>query len=146
MKKCLRCGSLLPDDATVCTTCNLENPFDIEKKKTAYDLTMAFDPMADSQDLYRVKSRKKLLVYAWLLGFTGFPYIYLGYKKKALISLIVSLLFIIALTVISSLLISPSALVIVLCALASIVLCNSFYGIFFLSHSSLKDSFGEYLR
>lgn len=58
MKKCKRCGALLEENVTICPHCGIENPVQPEKKKTAYDLTIAFDPMAQGSSLYRVKSRK----------------------------------------------------------------------------------------
>ncbi len=146
MKKCRRCGSLLPDDATFCTVCNMANPFDVEKKKTAYDLTMAINPLEKNAALYRVKSRKKLLLYAWLLGFTGVPFKYLGFAKKALISLGISVLLVIALVLLCYFLISKNFVFCLLSALAALVIVNVVLGIYFTTHPSLKDSFGEYLR
>ena len=87
MKKCKRCGALLEENVTICPHCGIENPVQPEKKKTAYDLTIAFDPMAQGSSLYRVKSRKKLLVFSFLLAFLGVPYFYIEKAKKGWISL-----------------------------------------------------------
>ncbi len=144
MKKCRVCGSILPDDATSCSVCNTQNPFD--KQKTAYDLTMAIDPMEANSDLYRVKSRKKLLLLAWLLGFTGLPFKYIGFVKKALISLVISLILLVAFVLLCYFVISSNILFVVLSAVAPLLIVNIVLGIYFTTHPSLKDSFGEYLR
>ena len=52
MKKCKRCGALLEENVTICPHCGIENPVKTEKKKTAYDLTIAFDPMAQGSSLF----------------------------------------------------------------------------------------------
>lgn len=145
MKKCKRCGTLLDENATVCTVCGIDHPCKDEPKKTEYDLTLAFDPMEQNTDLYRLKSRKKLLVFAWLLGFLGVPYFYMGYEKKGLLTLIISVLcmggaFLGLFLGLNSILYGAIALGVIL------LIINIGFGVFFVRHASYKDVHGEYLR
>ena len=150
MKKCKRCGALLEENVTICLHCGIENPVQPEKKKTAYDLTIAFDPMAQGSSLYRVKSRKKLLVFSFLLAFLGVPYFYIEKAKKGWISL--SIFFILG--GLSSLILSSitskngnySIWMTLIPLLSIIVLMNVIIGVYMVMHPSLKDGRGEYLR
>lgn len=145
MKKCKRCGTLLDENATVCTVCGIDHPCVDEPKKTEYDLTLAFDPMEQNTNLYRLKSRKKLLVFAWLFGFLGVPYFYMGYGKKGLFTLFLSLLWM-GVPFLGLFLGLKSVLYGAIALVAILLIINIGFGIFFLTHPSYKDVRGEYLR
>ena len=147
MKKCRQCGTLLDENVNTCTMCGIDNPFEKEKKKTAYDLTVMFDAMGSDVSLYRVKSRKTLVLLAWLLGFCGAPLFYTGYVKKGFLSilafLIVALIPFLVLFLSNILSLVPSLLI----GLgSSILVLNIISGVLFTRNLSFKDHNGEYLR
>lgn len=147
MKKCRQCGTLLDEHEDTCTVCGIDHPFEKEKKKTEYDLTVMFNAMGSDVNLYRVKKRKTFLLLAWLLGFLGAPLFYTGYLKKGLISILLFLL----ISGISFLLLFLGKIFnLPLCLLISfggtIVLLDIISGIIFSKNTSFKDCNGEYLR
>lgn len=147
MKKCRQCGTLLDEHVDTCTTCGINKPFEKEKMKTEYDLTVMFDAIGSDVSLYRVKKRKTLLILSWTLGFVGAPLFYLGFKKRGFISLLSYLVvFLIpALILYFTNIVSP-LLAFLLPALILILLFNTISGIIFLLNPSYKDNNGEYLR
>lgn len=150
MKKCKQCGAFIDENVTTCPQCGIDNPLEMEKKKTAYDLTVAFDPMAKGSTLYRIKSRKKLIVFSFLLAFLGVPYFYLGKAKKGWISL--SVFFILGglssliLSLITSNKGNYSLWMTLIPLLSVLIIMNLVVGIYVLMHPSMKDARGEYLR
>ncbi len=147
MKRCKQCGTLLDEHEDTCTVCGIDHPFEKEKKKTEYDLTVMFNAMGSDVNLYRVKKRKTLLILAWLLGFAGAPLMYTGYIKKGLFAV---LLFVI-ISVLSFLVLYFGKIMslissICLCIGGSVILLNVISGIIFLKNTSFKDCNGEYLR
>ncbi len=147
MKKCRQCGTLLDEHESTCTVCGINNPFEIEKKKTEYDLTVMFNAMGSDVNLYRVKKRKTLLLLAWLLGFVGAPLIYTGYVKKGLISILLFLLISsISFIILYFCNVLNFAFSLSLGIVLSIVLLNVISGIIFTKNVSFKDCNGEYLR
>ena len=150
MKKCKRCGTLLDENVTTCPTCGKEKPFEDEKKKTEYDLTLAFDPMAQGSSLYRIKSRKKMLVLAFIFAFLGAPYFYMERKKEGWISLFVFLTLSALGAGVFSILGGKQGgyawWMTLLPIIAVLLLENLIIGFYLLAHPSYKDGRGEYLR
>jgi len=104
------------------------------------DYTDTYDPVAKEFELVRQKVRKTAYLLAFLAGFTGAPFFYLGYKRVGLWWLFTAIV-LIALTVVLWPLQLYSYIIIGILVLAQVGL-----GLYILLNSNLKDASGELLK
>ncbi len=79
-------------DKDICPYCGTENP--IEDNYVTKDVTGFINSMHSGEELYKSKSRKTTGFLCLLLGYLGIHNFYLGYIKKGIIDLLLSLLII----------------------------------------------------
>lgn len=142
MAKCIQCGSKIKDDANYCPVCGLRNPLD---KKINDDVTIALDDINSKVPLIESKSKVKACVLAMCLGFTGAHYRYLGKKKMALVSIVVSIILFILSALLTYLLIDKDIIISLLIGVLVIYLFNIIDGVTFL-FMHRKDSDGVNLK
>lgn len=145
MPECKNCHREISKfDSDVCPFCGTPHPID-DNYKTK-DMTSFVDPITGNYKLYRSKSRKAAFALCLSLGWAGAHFFYLGFLKKGLISIVVSLLIIAGVGL-------PLFFFLPLLSFWSFViafgLCWIIYlplAIKYLFSDSYKDANGEFLR
>ncbi|MGI6714376.1 MAG: zinc-ribbon domain-containing protein [Bacilli bacterium] len=145
MGKCRNCGSKIDENEKYCPVCGVINPIRVKKVQTVND-TSFLDPVEPDYQLYRQRSRKVTLLLFVLLGFTGAPFFYLGYKKRGMMWLLVHLLLLSGLPLLAHFQTATSfwqALLIVFLVLFPV---NLSLGLYYRFARDVKDATGEFLR
>jgi len=89
MPICKNCHhSITRFDEDVCPYCGTEHP--IEDGYVTKDMTSFVDPVASEYKLYKSKSRRLSATLCLFLGMFGIHNFYLGFKKVAIIELIIT--------------------------------------------------------
>ena len=126
-----------------CPYCGVEKPFEGVKSDTV-EITTTID--TDSLNLdYHPKTKKKLLLFFLLIGFTGIPFFYLHRKALGFIQIAISVSIFV---LVSVLLWNFTPIYSALCGLiglATIYLINIIWGIAYTRIPNLKDGQGEFI-
>lgn len=77
-------------DCDICPYCGEKNP--IEENYKTKDITQFVDPIKGDYELYKSKSKKKTVILMAALGVFGAAYFYLGYYKRAILELSISII------------------------------------------------------
>jgi len=132
-------------DADICPYCGCPRPID-DNYKTK-DMTGFVDPVSGAYKLYKSKSRKAAGFLCLFLGWAGAHDFYLGFRKRAVLELAGTLVFVggfgslLAFTILTSdLFIAYAAPFFVAFLVYAIASFNYF------TKDSLKDANGEFLR
>lgn len=76
-------------DSDYCPNCGIPDPIDAKYKTK--DMTQVIDPQRPNYKLYKSKSRVVAALLCLFLGWSGAHSFYLGFKKRGLIELLVSI-------------------------------------------------------
>ncbi|MGM9874160.1 MAG: NINE protein [Bacilli bacterium] len=146
MPNCKNCGARITKfDSDICPVCGYKHPIDRNGEETS-DITSSFNLPENSS--IKVKQKKRIVTFllSALLGFTGLPFFYLGYKKQGIISLICNVLYIAVVGIILTFVANFDPLVaFLLIALLSNYIINIIIGFIFLFKHNLKDKSGLFL-
>ncbi len=130
-------------DVDVCPYCGQEHPIDAGYK--TMDITKTIDPLAEGYSLYKSKSQRKWAILTMLLGYLGVGSFYIGFKKRGLIELLLSVILIAGVGTILFLLVLKNAFA-YLIPFFAIWLVYIVIGVICLKKDSPKDASGEFLR
>ncbi len=147
MPICKRCHhSISSFDKDLCPYCGEENPID-EGYETK-DMTQFINPVSGDYKLLKSKSRLTCALLCLFLGSFGAHSFYLGFKKRGLIELIATLIFIAAIGSIFAFAIKLSIQtgLSYLIAFGIVFLIYAGISIKYFVKDSLKDAHGEFLR
>ena len=130
-------------DSDICPYCGTRNPID-ENYKTQ-DVTQHIDPVKGEYKLYRSKSRKTYGLLCTLLGYFGIHEFYLGFAKKAVWELVITLLLVGG---VGSLLyfLAWKNWMIYLFLFLAVWIFYAVLGLLYAKKDTLKDAKGEFLR
>ena len=81
-KTCQKCGTLLAVSATVCPVCHTST---FEKLPVSDDHTATYLAVQDKIELVRLKHRRLVVILHLLFGMLGVGFFYLGYVKRGLL-------------------------------------------------------------
>ena len=145
MPKCKNCGSRLTKfDKERCPICGTPNPFANENAETV-DITSEFNISDPELRGAAPRSRKKALILFILLGWTGYPFYYLRFKKKSLFWGIFNISFIACVTLLVGLFAHMFWLGAVI-SCGSVLLFNTGVGLYYLLFPDIKDGSGEFIH
>ncbi len=133
-------------DKDICPFCGEKNP--IDNAYETKDMTQFVNPVTGDYKLYKSKSRKMASFLCLFLGSFGVHSFYLGFVKRGIVELLLSLAFI---GVLGSLLAFAFNLgwpipICFLLPLALVFVCYAFVSIRYFTKDSLKDKRGEFLH
>lgn len=144
MPKCRNCNKTISkQDFDICPYCGTPHP--IESGYKTQDVTQFIDPVTGEYELYTSKSRLVAVLLEAFLGLFGAGFFYLGRKKWALISLIVTLVLVGGVGSLIYFLAWPSFLAYLIFIIVSYLPHWGYAFYLGLSHSA-KDGQGEFLR
>lgn len=142
-KNCHRTISKFDND--MCPYCGTANP--IEDNYKTNDVTSFIQASGTKETLYKSKSSKMSGLLCAFLGYFGVHNFYLGFKKKAIIELLISLVAIVGIGITLFLLVEPLknilAFLIPFALVWLVYIVRSFH---YFNNDSLVDSTGELLR
>lgn len=133
-------------DKDVCPFCGEKNP--IDNTYETKDMTQFVNPVTGDYKLYKSKSRKIASFLCLFLGSFGAHNFYLGYTKKGLIELLITLVLVGGIGSLLAFALNlswPIPLSFVL-PFAVIFVFYAFLSIRYFTKDSLKDSRGEFLH
>ena len=143
MPNCKNCGSRITKfDKDRCPICGQINPIDTSSEQTI-DITGVIGNSAEL-NLKKVKTRKKLILLSYTIGFSGAPLFYIGFKKIGFIWLAINVVLMLVPAVIIAIF-QPFWLALII-ALAVLVFLNAFIGTYFLIRHDFKDAHGELIK
>lgn len=145
MPECRNCHREISKfDNDVCPYCGTPHPIS-ENYKTK-DMTSFVDPITGDYKLYKSKSKKIAAVLAFLCGYSGASFFYLGYVKKGITCLMLFLFFYAGLSLGLFFGVRNLSFWSFLLPLAVGYVADVPLGIHYLRNDSLKDANGEFLR
>ena len=140
------CGARITKfDSDICPVCGFKHPIDVSKEETS-DITSSFNLPENANIKVIKKKRIVAFLLSALVGFTGAPFYYLGYKKIGIISLISNILFIslVGLIFILAFHFNPVISFLAISLVADYII-NFIVGLSFLFIHNLKDKSGIFL-
>lgn len=145
MPKCKRCNSTISRlDSDICPFCGEKNPIDVSYETMDMTSLINNNSLKDTK-LAKRKSKRRWILFGFLLGFLGIDLFYIGRKKAGLIICLSSLIIYTGLSLLLFF-IAFNNFIAFLIPLGYIVLVNLVCGLFNLLKNSPKDSDGEFLR
>lgn len=146
MHKCKYCGAQLSKlDKEICPFCGGKKPLEGTENVTE-DFTKSFGPLFEENKDVKPKSKLLTIILTLFVGFLGIQSLYLGYKRNALVTFLIS-----AATIggVGSILFFTGAIANAFAFLipyfANEVLMIGFT-LFYLTRPDIKDARGEFLR
>jgi hypothetical protein len=139
MLTCKKCGTPLEKQLPECPICHEPNPAGAPVNMAGQDFTETYDPVASDFELIRQKSRKIAALLAFIVGFTGAPLFYLGYKKTGLWWVATAII------LVGVAILGPIPIIIAGVA-GTIVISQVILGLYISFSSNLKDARNELLK
>ena len=138
------CNELISSlDKEVCPFCGGRYPLEGNSNETE-DFTKSFEAIP-VEDNFKLRSKVTSFILFILLGFLGVGHFYLGFKKRGLIALAISLVLIGGVGSLIFFLAWKNILIYVFIYLAILVV-NIIIGLNYLLRHDLKDNNGEFLK
>lgn len=133
-------------DKDMCPYCGGKNPID-ESYETK-DITQFVSPVAKEYELYKSHSRKTASFLCLFLGLFGAHDFYMGFRKRAILELVLSILVIVGvgLALFYGLKGKLGIAVCLVIPFSTLFLGYALYSIRLFLSESLKDAQGEFLR
>ena len=145
MPSCRNCGARLSKfDKDICPVCGTKNPLQGVSSETV-EITSQVDLSGFEAGQKVVRRRKKMLLLACLLGFTGAAFFYLKRKGFALIWLFANLVVIAGLVCLFLFATRLPLVVAILIPIAISYVINAIVGVIYFYLPNLKDGEGEFV-
>lgn len=135
-KTCRKCGTAFSDDLKTCPVC--KTAIILDQPAADSNVTASYAALKDTLELVSLKSRYLTSLLFFVVGFVGVGWIYLGYRRIALIHVLIST-FSLAITW----LIHPLSLFTVGLLL---VIGQTVLSLYYLFNPDAKDARGELLK
>lgn len=133
-KTCRKCGTAFTEDLNTCPVCKTA----IIQPAVENQVTASYAALKDKLELVTLKSRWITVLSFIIAGFLGLGWFYLGFTRRAMIHLGVSILVVIfALTFLSS-----QAFNLIL----GLIILQLVFSLFYLFNPDAKDARGELLK
>ena len=127
-----------------CPICGVENPFEGVKSETI-EITTNID--VDNINLdYHPRTKKKLLFFFMLIGFTGMPFFYIRRKSLAFTEIAISVSLYVLVSILLWWFTPIYSFLCGLIALGCIYLVNIIWGLIYTHIPNLKDGQGEFVN
>lgn len=151
MPKCKYCGERITKfDKEICPYCGEKNPID-ESQGMTVDITEAINTIDKSDEVlkqYKTKSKVLNAVLCMFLGFFGLDLLYLGFKKRCIIRLIINVVLYLSLMITFYFTMEDKTNAFMIFALPAIIVFGIWLvvGLIFLLITNKKDSNGVFLK
>ena len=145
MPSCRNCGARLTKfDSDICPVCGTKKPLEGVSTETI-DITSQIDMSGFTPGQKVVRRRKKMLLLAILVGFTGAMFFYIKKAVLGLIWLIANVAYIAGLLLILLFVAKAGPVISILVPVLTAYLINSLVGLLYFFKQNLKDGEGEFV-
>lgn len=146
MPNCKYCGARIDKfNKDMCPICGNKNPLEGTTSNTV-EITSQIDLSNVEFKNYKIHLRAIAFLLFILIGWTGAPYFYLGFKKKGIIWAVINILLIAGLGSILAFVTPLGVFYGYIIPVSIIYLINICFGLYYLAKSDLKDGNGEFIR
>lgn len=144
MPKCKNCGARIEKfNKDLCPVCGFKHPLEDVESDTI-EITSEISNLPDYINV--VKSKKTAMLLFSLLGFTGAPFFYLKFNKKAVVYMLIHLAFIGLFGLLLFKTTKLEVLGFLVSFLISIFSSIIFGAIYLFTRSSIKDGNGDFIK